>query len=210
MKAQLSLLSPHRQQKAKKHKPLKANKRAPGRPRKRPELCFGGAYFANYNPSEQRPIHFNKALHVVLRSSKAKGARSMMSPLLEGRVWDIIKKHADKNGVRIYEYANAGNHLHLLIRVKRRDFYKKFIRSITGLIARAVSGSEKGRPLNGPFWDARPFTRVVQFAGGEFKKVKLYLSRNRCEALGFIPYIKRSKKLSPEWKAFWHRLVVVP
>ena len=185
--------------------------RAPGRPRTRPESCFGGDHFRNYNPREQRPISSNKALHLVLRSSQATGAHSMKKSALADKIWDIIEKHALKNNVRVYEYANAGNHLHLLIRVKRRDDYQRFIRSITGLIARAVKGCQRGTPLMKKFWDARPFTRIVSFSGEQFRKVKMYLARNRMEALGFAVYQPRTmRRKTPEWQAFWSHYTCVP
>ena len=182
----------------------------PGRPRRLPEGCFGGSHFSGYNPRTQRPIYAKKALHLVLRSSLATGQFSMKRKELSARVWDIIVKHANQNGIQIYEYANGGNHLHLLIRVRRRDSYCRFIRSISGLIARAVKGCEKGTPLNGKFWDHRPFTRVVGFAGKQFQKVKLYLARNRLEAIGFLPYLERRYSRSPDWKAFWSHYCCFP
>lgn len=181
-----------------------------GRPRIRPPKSFGGSYFKNYNPREQRPINQNQALHLVLKSSQATGVRSFKNKKFEKKIWQIIKKHAQKNSIKIYEYANAGNHLHLLIRVKRRDFYNKFIRTITGLIARLVKSIENGAPIVKSFWDSRPYSRIVGFRGREFKMVKLYLARNTFEAIGFILKIKRSKKLNSEWKEFWYRLVSVP
>ncbi|MCB0408327.1 MAG: transposase [Bdellovibrionales bacterium] len=185
-----------------------SRKKKVGRPRLFQPNTFGGIQFKNYNPREQRPLKSNQALHLILRSSLAVGVRSFRTPKNEEKIWEIIERHAEKNGITIYEYANAGNHLHLLIRAKRRDFYNRFIRSITGLIARAVMSSEKGSPLKkGRFWDARPFTRIVQFAGNDFKKVKLYIARNRFEALGFIDYIPRSAKKNSDWKWFCENYV---
>ena len=83
----------------------------------------------------------------------------------------------------------------MLIRAKHRDSYNKFIRVITGLIARHVGGTQKGRPLKEKFWDARPFTRIVSFAKREFATVKTYLLRNVLEAIGWFPYIDRDREL---------------
>lgn len=189
---------------------LKNTNETRGRPRTRPENCFGGNFHKNYNPNEQRPIQSNKALHVVLKSNLAKGAKSFLNKNFEEKIWILIQKHAGKNRISIYEYANAGNHLHLLIRAKRRDDYCRFIRTITGLIARMVGKTEKGTPLGEKFWDARPFTRIVSFSKNDFQKVKLYLKRNIWESIGFTPYIERSKKLTPQWKRFWKNLVTIP
>jgi len=186
-----------------KPKPQKQGSKKLGRNRKRPGNVFGGMYFKNYNPSMQRPIRAKKALHLVMRSCQAKGGLSFKNKKFEAKIWDIIKKHAFRNGITIYSYANAGNHLHLLIRVRRRDAYHRFIRSVTGLIARVVGGSEKGRKLKKKFWDARPFTRIVSFSKYDFPYVKAYLLKNTLETIGWIPYIKRSQKMPPQWKMFW-------
>ena len=121
--------------------------------------------------------------------------RSFKTKENEGPVWDIILKHAKKNNIRLYEYSNGGNHLHILLRAKTREAYDRFIRSITGLIARHVGKSERGVPLKRKFWDARPFTRIVGFAKREFETVKRYFLRNDLEALGWIRYVPRHKRM---------------
>lgn len=171
-----------------------------GRKSKRPHGTFGGKYLKSYNPKFQRPMDSKKALHLVMKSSRATGLRSFKSKELESRVWEIISRNAEKTGVRIYGYANGGNHLHLLIRAKCRDDYNRFIRTITGLIARLVGESEKGKPLKKKFWDGRPFTRIVSFAAQEFKTVKTYLLRNTLEAIGWMPYVARHHRLPKEFR----------
>lgn len=169
-----------------------------GRKPLKPRDHFGGMYLKTYNPKIKRPMDSKKSLHVVLRSSKAVGAKSFKNKLHEERIWEIISRHAKNTGISIYSYANSGNHLHLLIRAKHRDDYSSFIRTITGLIARFVGKSEKGDPLKEKFWDARPFSRIVSFAKREFESVKNYLMRNVLEAIGWIPYVDRDKRLPIE------------
>lgn len=166
-----------------------------GRKPQKPHDHFGGSYLKNYNPKSKRPIDTKKALHVVLRSSHATGDKSFKNKKYEARVWQIVSFHAQKTGIRVYEYANAGNHLHLLLRTKNRSDYNTFIRTITGLIARVVGKSERGVPLKKKFWDGRPFSRVVSFAKREFQTVKNYLLRNVLEAIGWMPYVARDKHL---------------
>jgi REP element-mobilizing transposase RayT len=155
-------------------------------------------YLMNYNPSSKRPIDSKKALHLVLRSSWATGASSFKHKNYEAQIWEIISTHAERTGVRIFEFANGGNHLHLLIRAKHRDDYNCFIRIVSGLIARLVGKSERGKPLKTKFWDSRPFTRIVSFAKREFSIAKVYLLRNTLEAIGWLPYFPRHKKLPAE------------
>ena len=101
--------------------------------------------------------------------------------------------------------------MHLLIRAKLREDYVRFIRTVTGLIARLVSGAQRGLPLKerfrGKFWDARPFTRIVNFEKKEFETVKRYLLKNTLETIGWIPYISRSRKLDTEWKRYWANML---
>jgi len=171
--------------------------RPPAKPGK-PLGHFGGRYLRNCNPKTERPMDSKKAMHLVLKSSQAVGEKSFSSKKNEAKIWGIISKHADKTGVKIYEYANGGNHLHLLLRAKHRDDYTVFIKTITGLIARLVGKSERGTPLKKNFWDARPFSRVVSFAKKEFSAIKTYLLRNTLEAIGWMPYISRDSRLPNE------------
>ncbi|MCB0394402.1 MAG: transposase [Bdellovibrionales bacterium] len=173
-----------------------------GRKPLKPEGHFGGIYLKNYNPKSARPLDSKKALHLVLKSSQATGSRSFKSKANEGAVWAIIQAQAKNFGVKIYEYANSGNHLHILLRAKNRFEYAAFIRSITGLIARHVGRSEKGSPLKRKFWDARPFSRIVSFARKEFQAARVYILRNTLEIIGWMPYVARNKKL-PSVRRQW-------
>src|SRR5262249_47542509 len=87
-----------------------------GRPRQRPRTVFGGQNCLNYNPASRRPMDSKKALHLVLRSTKAVGAKSLKNKVYEERVFAIVQKHAKLNAISLYEYANGGNHLHILMR----------------------------------------------------------------------------------------------
>jgi len=166
-----------------------------GRPPTKPHGHFGGRYLKNYNPKYDRPMDSKKALHLVLKSSQATGEKSFKSEKYEAKIWGIISHHAEKTGIKIYEYANGGNHLHLLLHAKHRDDYTAFIRAITGLIARTVGESERGKPLKKKFWDARPFSRIVGYAKKEFSAMKTYLLRNTLEAIGWIRYISRDSQM---------------
>jgi REP element-mobilizing transposase RayT len=190
----------------KKHHPTRRlqldifeQKPKPGPKPKKPRHVFGGAYLKSYNPKTARPLDGKKALHVVLKSSQAKGDKSFKAKTNEAPIWDIVKNHADRLGIKIYEYANGGDHLHILLRARHRSEYNAFIRTISGLIARLVGKSERGSPLKRKrFWDARPFSRIVSFAKREFQTAKTYFLRNALEAIGWMPYVPRTQKLSPQ------------
>ncbi len=148
-----------------------------------------------------RPLSTRHSMHLVLRSSKAKGVYSFLKPRNAGRIKLIIQKFSYIYGVKILSLANVGNHLHLHIRLGNRFAYKPFIRSITGAIAMAVTGRNrwsrdfsslmtKSRTggstapiLEGKFWDYRPFTRLI-IGFRSFLNMNDYVHINQLEGQG--------------------------
>lgn len=103
-------------------------------------------------------------MHLVLRSSKAKGDWSFRRPQHRRKIIEILDRFGEKYGVRRQSYANVGNHLHLQIQLTNRATYKPFIRAVTAAIAMAVTGINRWTVKSGKklrFWDYRPFTRIV-------------------------------------------------
>lgn len=114
--------------------------------------------------SRGRPLATKHSMHLVLRSSKAKGEWSFRRPKHRKKIKELLKKFADRYGVRILSFANVGNHLHLQLQLIRRETYRPFIRALTGAIAMAITGVNRWTQKSGKnlkFWDYRPFTRVV-------------------------------------------------
>lgn len=136
-----------------------------------------------------RPLSTKHSMHLVLRSSRAKGDWSFRKGQNRARVENIIKRFSEKYGIRVLSAANVGNHLHLHVRLRNRFGYPPFIRAVTGAIAMAVTGvSRHRRPKTAgkrdKFWDYRPFTRVV-IGFRAVLKVKDYIRINQLEAQGF-------------------------
>ncbi|MDZ4676911.1 MAG: hypothetical protein SGI74_05315 [Oligoflexia bacterium] len=176
---------------------------------------FGGAYLKNSNPKSARPLSTKRCMHLVMRSSYAKGPYSLLKKNRE--IQNIINTQGKAFGVKVYRQANGGNHLHLIILPRSRQAFIGFVRAISGLIARAALDTQRGRPLFGKkrsshmfgiskvssggrsegnstgFWDKRPFTRIIEW-GREFKTVSNYLLQNTLEALGFIAYQPRQHR----------------
>jgi hypothetical protein len=46
-------------------------------------------------------------------------------------------------------------------------------------------GCEKGSPMKNTFWDARPFTRIVDWGKISIRTLKQYMAKKRLQALGF-------------------------
>ena len=155
---------------------------------------FGGALLTS-NPKEKRPLSLKKSSHLVMRSLHARGPLSLLRH--NEKIEKIINRQAKKFGVKIYRYANGGNHLHMIILPMSRRAFNSFIRSITGLIARLVLKVERGDPKGIQFWEKRPFTRIVEW-GSDYKRVCNYLLQNTLEALGFLEYQPRKTRYNPK------------
>ena len=127
-------------------------------------------------------------MHLVLRSTHAKGAWSFR--MHRNRIQHILRKFAGKYGVKILDFANVGNHLHIHIKIGNRYLYRAFIRAITSAIAMAVTGASRWRKSGVKFWDRRPFTRVVK-AWCDVRNLRQYFQINRYEGEGVPREIAR-------------------
>lgn len=127
-------------------------------------------------------------MHLVLRSSKAKGDWSFKRPQHSTKIRQITDKFAIRYGVRVLSLANAGNHLHFHIKLTNRFTYRPFIRALTAAIAMAVTGASRWNPLKKTakdrFWDYRPFTRVVQ-SFRALLNLRDYIQINKLEGYGY-------------------------
>lgn len=126
-----------------------------------------------------RPLDPRKPLLITMRASRAVGRYSMIAKKLE--VGDVVDKVARKNGVTIHKCANNGNHLHMLVSFKRRDQFQRFLRIVTGWIARLVTGARKGKPF-GKFWDELAHSRVV-IGRKAFQYAEEYVIANQIESV---------------------------
>lgn len=105
------------------------------------------------------------------------------------RIRTIIEKFSAKYGVKVYSFANVGNHLHFHIQLSNRHSYRSFIRAVTGAIAMAVTGTSRWKKLKSVakdrFWDYRPFTRVL-VGFKSFLGIRDYVRINQLEAGGVV------------------------
>jgi len=142
----------------------------------------------------ERPVSVRRPMHVVLRSERARGGWSMRKH--QTTIREALRACVLRSGVRVYEFANVGSHLHLLVRARRRDAFQRFLRTFAGIVARIVTGARRGRPLRGgPFWSRLAWSRVVAW-GRDFWGVRHYVFRNRIEATDG-PAIRRALEQGP-------------
>ena len=142
-----------------------------------------------------RPRASKEAMHLVLRSDRARGAKSLLK--YDAVVRAVIAKVAKRRGVRVYRIVNAGNHLHVTLKLSKQFLWHGFISGVTGGIARAIGFKRDAGSRQG-FWNSRPFTRVIAW-GRDYNVVKDYHVLNQLEADGVVP--PRSQMLRPErWR----------
>ena len=136
-----------------------------------PHLSFGGSLLnARTNPKKARPLSSKLPIHLVLRSQNS----WMRTPRHFAAVNDTVTRVAKRHGVRLYEFANVGNHLHALIKIPSRPRWAAFIRELTGGLAMLRDGGAK--------WIGRPFTRVVNGWRRAYRSVREYVKLNAWEA----------------------------
>ena len=131
-----------------------------------------------------RPFDPRRAMHIVLRSSRARGDWSMLRPKNRDNVERLTRAIAKSRGISLYRYSNVGNHLHLLVRARSRKAFQSFLRELTGTIAALITGAKKGNAI-GKFWDRLAYTRIVTW-GRDFRNLELYFIKNLFEAAGLL------------------------
>jgi REP element-mobilizing transposase RayT len=146
---------------------------------------FGGSLLVGKRRSV-RPLSTKLPLHLVLKcSGKAysnPGNRSFEK---------ILRDHARKFGLKIYDISLNWSHIHLLILIPNRPAYTAFIRSVNAALVRFIS-AKLGKILQQIF-DLRPYTRILSW-GREFLGVQAYLKLNDQEARGLLLRKKKSLK----------------
>ncbi|MCC7405694.1 MAG: transposase [Bdellovibrionales bacterium] len=130
----------------------------------------------------ERPLSTTRPIHLVLKSHKAKGSLSFLTHQNKPVVETIIREKARKFGVRICQFANVGNHLHLKIRIASRPLFQAFLVSVTTLIARTLTGARRGKKF-GRFWQGQAFTRVLVSRREELNLFG-YIKANQIEGRG--------------------------
>ncbi len=152
-----------------------------------------------------RPIVMNQSMHITMRSAVAKGRFNLYKH--ERKLTALTKAVAKSHGVHIYKMANAGNHIHIHLRVRRRILWKGFISGLSGGIVRAVGYTRTVHKSDGTmtvgqaFWSARPHSRVV-WPGRDFRQLNDYILLNQLEAAGVVP----PRKFMRQGKS-WRRIV---
>lgn len=127
-----------------------------------------------------RPIVTRTPMHLVMRSTRARGAWSFLRH--RKSLVAITRECAARYGIKVLGYENVGNHLHLLVQARDRVGMQVFLKVLPQRIMFLVTGARKGQP-RGKFFDEIVFSRVVQW-GPDFWGMLRYLGKNRVESFG--------------------------
>lgn len=155
--------------------------------------CHGGDL--NHGKRKtKRPLDTRMPIHLVMRSKKAKGHLTLTHYQTE--ITAKIHRLSKRFQISVYEQNINFNHIHLLIRGKKRVDLQNFFRALAGIIARIVTQASRGNAF-GRFWDYLIYTRVLNSWKKDFYGVKTYILQNTKEVLGVIPYkTRKSRKLN--------------
>jgi REP element-mobilizing transposase RayT len=140
----------------------------------------------------ERPVSTRRPMHLTLTSRRARGPWSLRKH--DRAVREVLRRMARRFEVRVYDFANVGSHLHLVLRARRREGFQGFLRSFAGIVARRVTGARRANP-SGPFFDGLAWTRVVNW-GRDYWGLRHYVFRNQIEG-DQGPRIRKAFELGP-------------
>ncbi|MGE0763812.1 MAG: transposase [Bdellovibrionales bacterium] len=126
-----------------------------------------------------RPLAAKTWLHLVLKSERARGHWSFLKTQNKRVVSQVLTTQSRRFGVQIGEWVNMGNHLHLKCRFQTRKEFQNFLRTVTALIARHITGARRGMRV-GRFWQGLAFTRLLR-TNFEVLQLRSYFRANLLE-----------------------------
>lgn len=149
----------------------------------------------------KRPLVPGKVTHAIFKSSIARGKLSLLAH--EAFISALIKQLSRKYFVRVQQYVNVGNHIHIKAKFKDVVHFQNFLRVFAALTARRILGAKKSKKI-GKFWDNLVFTRVLT---SSFEELGLrgYFKANALEA--FFGKEAREQYLL-EWRGYLRNLKV--
>ena len=145
---------------------------------------------ARVNASSRGRSILSGPMHATFRSEVAQGEFSLLSPRHASCIREQVRLLAYRFDIEIQQYANSGNHLHLLFKGKSRKGVQDFLRAVGCRVAQLVTGARRGKPF-GKFWDALAFTRVIR-GYRDFVNTRFYVLKNELEAEGWMDYERKT------------------
>ena len=127
-----------------------------------------------------RPFYQKTPLHLVMRATRAKGMWSLQHRKNKAKIAAMVYTYAARFKVQVFQFANVGNHLHLMVRANDRKNLADFLRVLAGRVAVSVTGARKYVKRIGKFWDYLCWSRLVNY-GRDFFNTRAYVVANELE-----------------------------
>jgi len=144
----------------------------------------------------KRPLVSRRPMHLVMRSSLAKGEYFLFRKRNTNIIKAELKKWSSHFFVKLYRYAIVGNHVHLVVKGKTIKGLQGFLRVVPGQIGQKITGSKKGNERCARFWDLPIYSRIVEW-GRALRTVINYVIQNELEAKAIVPYKPRKRGKHP-------------
>jgi REP element-mobilizing transposase RayT len=141
-----------------------------------PKLTHGGSNLPKKRKGA-RPLCEKSPLHLVMKCNQQ---------IFEQRdvIIDTLVPCAHKFGIPIYSFAIGHDHIHFITKVPSREAYVKFIRALTGMLAKL---------LGAKLFASMAYTRIATW-GRDYFNLLRYMQQNWDEACGRVPYKPRGRK----------------
>lgn len=108
-----------------------------------------------------RPLDLKKPIRVTLKSKWAKGKLALNTTANKKAIDEIIRERADQFGISIQAIENSGDSVKITLITKAREPFQDYLRTMSALIARKVTGARRGKPFGKRFWDHLALTESV-------------------------------------------------
>ena len=123
---------------------------------------FGhGGILAQGKRKSRRPLSMNKPMLVSLTTAPLQSRHHLQERRNSAYIREILQRQAKKFKIQLLEEKISFGSLELMLRVKQREQFQQFLRSVTALIARKISGARKGHKF-GKFWLGLAYSLVIR------------------------------------------------
>jgi REP element-mobilizing transposase RayT len=124
-----------------------------------------------------RPLDEKMPLHLVMKCTQQIFERRSV-------IIDTLVLYANRFGIPVYSFAIGHDHIHLITKVPSRAAYVKFIRTVTGVLAKI---------LGAKLFASMAYTQIATW-GRDYRNLLRYMQQNWDEACEKIAYKPRGKK----------------
>jgi REP element-mobilizing transposase RayT len=146
--------------------------------------AFGGPLLKG-NARKARPFSKRSPMLIVLKSEpKAQGRYDLLR--YQVLIQKILFRLARRFKIKVIGYSQLnGRHIHFLIQSPNKNAQSHLLRAFSGLVARVVWSSERGRPATSikSLWSQRPYSQILSW-GSELSLWKRFVGRKGPQSLG--------------------------